>query len=331
MNSYQRVFSVLNGEEPDRIPVCPFVLAFPCRYAGIKYSKYCTDYNSLVEAQSRSYERFKYDILVVDSDAYREAHACGAEIEFPEDDLPVLKHPCVTEKSTFHFNIPDIGSSPRLVDKLEGVRKLKEMYKGEVPVLGWVEAPFQGASILRGLNEFMLDLYDDEVFIKELLDFSTELGVKFGKAQIEAGADMVGIGDSVATLVSPNIYVEYILPYTKKLVAQLKDGSNIKVKYHICGDATHLLDLIAEIQADIVNIDSKVDIETAFRKLKGKTCVKGNIDPVNVLLNGTPHTITEQVKKVLSKVEGSFILSPGCEVPKDTPFENLASLVESVR
>jgi Uroporphyrinogen-III decarboxylase len=329
MNSYERVMSMIKKGRADRVPVCPFMMSFAAKFAGIPYSQYCTDYKALCEAQIKTFDRFHPDLLVVDSDAYREASTCGAVLGFPKDGLPVIKRNAIVNKNEFSFKIPDISNSERLADKVEGVRYLKSRYQKEVPILGWVEAPFQNASILMGINEFMIDLYDDPAYIEELLYFSTELAFEFGKEQLNAGADIIGIGDAVASMVSPEIYRKFVFPHTKELIDRLK-LMNATLKYHICGNATNLLEIIADFEVDIVNIDSRVDIGKAFKIFNHKSCVKGNIDPVNVLQNGTPALIKDEVNKCFAVREGAFILSPGCEVPRDTPYENLDALIHSV-
>jgi MtaA/CmuA family methyltransferase len=331
MTSLERFNSVLKFEKPDRVPVCPFVMAFAAKFAGVPYSQYCTDHKQLVKAQIASVEHFGYDIVTPDTDPYREAEACGAEIEFVEDDLPLEKKAAIVNKQDFlKFRIPDFNSHRRLADKIYGVEKLREVTNGEMPVLGWVEAPFQSASILRGLNDFMLDIYEDTEFIMELMEFSYELSVKYALAQVDAGAHIIGIGDAVATMVSKNTYEEYAFPYTRKLIAEIKN-TGAKVKYHICGDSTHLLPLIKDLNADLVNIDTKVDLVKAREVLGRTTAIKGNIDPVDVLLNGDEAKIIKASKDCLGAIPDGFMLSPGCEVPKNTPHKNMKAMVHSVR
>ena len=331
MTSLERFYSVLDFEKPDRVPVCPFVMAFAAKFAGVPYSQYCTDYRQLVKAQIACVEHFGYDIVTPDTDPYREAEACGAEIEFVEDDLPLEKKMAIVNKEDLlKMRIPDFNSHRRLADKIYGVQKLREVTNGEIPVLGWVEAPFQSASILRGLNDFMLDVIEDTEFIMELMEFAYELSVKYALAQVDAGAHIIGIGDAVATMVSKNTYEEYAFPYTQKLVAEIKK-SGAKVKYHICGDSTHLLPLIKELRADLVNIDSKVDLIKA-REVLGKTsAIKGNIDPVDVLLNGDEAKVIKAAEDCLNAIPDGFMLSPGCEVPKNTPHANMKAMINSVR
>lgn len=329
MNSYERVMSMIKDGKADRVPVCPFIMSFASKFANIPYSKYCSDYRALSEAQIKTFERFHNDLLVVDSDPYREASACGAIVEFRENDMPIMKSNAIIDINEFSYKIPDISKSDRLVDKVEGVRYLKSQFKNEVPVLGWVEAPFQSASILMGIDNFMMALYDDPEHIEQLLCFTTELAFKFGVEQAIAGADIIGVGDAVASMVSPKIYKEFVFPHTKELIDRFKT-MDIKVKYHICGNSSKTLDYISDYRADIVNIDYSVDINKACKIFNNKSCVKGNIDPVNVLLKGTPESIIIEAQKCLDAAEDKFILSPGCEVPRDTPYENLDALIKSV-
>ena len=46
----------------------------------------------------------------------------------------------------------------------------------------------------------MVDFIDDPAFIAELFDFTVTLGLRFAKLQIEAGADIIGVGDAAASL-----------------------------------------------------------------------------------------------------------------------------------
>lgn len=331
MNGYERIMNTIKGEDVDRTSVWAFVMAFSAKYANIPYSQFASNYKKLVEAQSKTVEAFDLDAIPVDSDAYREASACGAVLEYPEDDLPIIKVPAIQKKEEFNFKIPDISTSLRLVDKIEGVRRLKEIYNKEKAIVGWIEAPLQSASTIYDLNNLMMDFYCDTNFVTELLDFSMELGVQFAKEQVKAGADIIGIGDAVATMVSPELYEKYVLPYTRKLVEKIRNSVDCILKYHVCGDSNHLLPYIKEIGFDIVNVDYKVDMKKAFETLENISTVKGNVDPVNCLLKGNEKIIKEEVDKILVIKKGNFILSPGCEVPKNTPHENLHALVNSIK
>jgi len=328
MKGLERIKNAVRGDPVDQVPVWPFCMTFSAKYAGVPYRLFATDYKKHVEAQIRVADVFGFDGVTIDSDSYREASACGGEVVFPENDLPVMKTPAVQKAGEFDFKMPDIYSAPRIVDKIEGVRLCKEHYGDEKAVCGWIESPFQSAGTFYDLNSFMLDVAIEPDFISELMDFTLELGVKFARAQIEAGADIMGIGDAMASLISADMYKELVLPRTIKMVEGLK-GRGALLKYHICGDATHILPFALDAGFDIVNIDHKVDLAGAIEVAADRICIKGNVDPVTVLLSGSVEDVRNSCREILAIAPRKFILSPGCEVPRDTPHENLHEMVRS--
>lgn len=327
MNGLERINNAILGKTVDKTPVWPFVMSFSAKYAKIPYSEFATNYISLAKSQIITADAFGLDAVTVDSDAYREASACGAILDFPKDDLPIMKKHAITDKTAFTFKSPDINSSERLIDKIKGVRYLSEYYKGEKAVVGWIEAPLQSAAMLYNLNDFMMDLFEEPEFCKELLDFAAELGIAFALEQAKAGADIIGIGDATASLVSSDLYETLIYPYTEKVVNGIRNKSNVKLKYHICGSAKHILPYAKKLHFDIINIDSKIDAKEAFDIVGDSICLKGNIDPVGILKDGTPEQIRQEVNKLKALNKKNFILSPGCEVPRDTPIINMKAFV----
>ena len=136
----------------------------------------------------------------------------------------------------------------------------------------------------------------------------------------------------MASLTSPRHYEEFNFPYVAELIAGLKKAG-ARVKYHACGNTKALLPLFAQLGADIINLDSLVDLAEAKRVLGDKLCLKGNLDPTRIMLQGTPKTVREAARQCIRSggVNGGFILSPGCELPRDTPPENLEALVEAAK
>ncbi|HHV13475.1 MAG TPA: hypothetical protein GXX75_24685 [Clostridiales bacterium] len=328
MKGLERINNAIAGRKVDKTPIWPFVMAFSAKYAKVIYREFATDYKSLAKAQIITADAFGLDAVTVDSDAYREASACGAILDFPEDGLPVIVKHAITDKTKFAFKMPDISKSPRLIDKVEGIRYLKNHYKDEKAVVGWIESPLQSAAMLYDINEFMVDLFEEPEFVEELLEFASEIGIAFALEQAKAGADIIGIGDATASMISPNLYETIVYPYTKKVVDGIRKKSDVKLKYHICGDAKHILPYAKELQFDLVNIDYKIDAREAFDLVGDSICIKGNIDPVGILKDGTPELIRQEVLKLKSLNKAKFILSAGCEVARDTPIENMKAFVE---
>jgi MtaA/CmuA family methyltransferase len=178
----------------------------------------------------------------------------------------------------------------------------------------------------------MTDLYQHKSFVHELMRFSTEMELAYGLAQIEAGARIIGVGDAIASLASPRHYEEFNLPYITELIGGLRKAGAI-VKYHACGRTAALLPWFAQLGADIINLDSLIDLAQARAILGDALVIKGNIDPSGVMLRGTPEEVRAAARQSMQAAgrTGRFILSPGCELPRDTPHANLDALVHAAR
>jgi len=329
MNHSQRLMNAIEGKPTDRVPVWPFMMTFAARYAGVPYSKFASDYRAMAQALIACAERFDVDGVTVDSDAFREATAFGAKITYPNDSLPQLVQQAIIGHK-LPGKPPRLEESHRLVDKVEGVRMIKHHFGASMPVCGWIEAPLQSAATLYSINQFMMDIYDEPIFVADLLEQTTQLGIEFAIAQAHAGADIIGVGDAMASLVSADTYQAQFYSYTRQLVEGIRSKANVKLKYHVCGRSIHLLPFVETLGFDIVNIDYAVDMQKATQ-IVGKVCIKGNINPVDVLMNGTPQDVARAANALCNIGNPRFILSPGCEVPRDTPYAQLDALINCVR
>lgn len=164
-----------------------------------------------------------------------------------------------------------------------------------------------------------------------MLRIAAEQAARFAVLQVEAGADIIGIGDAATSLISPDMFREYALPYQKRIVEAVHAAGG-KTKLHICGNTTNVLPLMLETGTDIIDLDWMVDLKRARALAEGKNVVySGNYDPVAVLLQGTPERVREAVLSCAAICPDRYISSAGCEVPRDTPPENLLAVAEAVK
>ena len=100
-----------------------------------------------------------------------------------------------------------------------------------------------------------------------------------------------------------------------------------KVKLHICGNITHLLEDISDLKPDIVDIDWMVDMDEAHAKLGEEIIRCGNLDPVAMIQDQKEEVIRQNAATLCKKEEGRrFILSGGCEITVNTPHAHLKAL-----
>ena len=327
MNSRERVISVLEGRPSDHPALMPITMMLAARHIGIGYGKYALDHRLMVEAQIRMAEDFAFDHVSAITET-REAPDCGAAIQYFNDQPYALDetHARLAVKGDLgSLKAPDPAEGRHMQDRLEGIRLLKERAGEEKIVEGWVEGPCQAAADLRGINSLMVDFYDDPGFVRELFEFVLQLALRFGEAQLQAGADVVGMGDPAASLVGPHLYREFVWPFEKRLVESLQARGG-RVRLHICGDTRRILPDIGQLGCDIVDIDSKVPLAEARQKMGPNQVLLGGLDPVRVLQQGSPEQIARVVADCHRQAGARYILGAGCEVPPDTPPENLRAL-----
>lgn len=331
MTSYERLMARLAGKPVDRVPNNCIIMGFGARYIGASYKEFVTDYRVLTEAGIRCREDFELDILSAISDPMREAEGFGANVVFPEDAVPYASEPLVASLSDLtKLKVKDPASCARMNDRLLAVRRYAEYAGKDCAVQGWVEGGFAEACDLRDLNNMMMDIFDEPEAVAELLDICTRQAEAFAAAQVEAGADIVGIGDAAASLIGPAMYEEFALPYEKRIVEAIHKAGG-KAKLHICGDINKLLELAAETGADLIDCDWMVDFKEANRIFGDRCSACGNFDPVGVLLQGTPASIGQAVEGCLAVSSSRSVIAAGCEVPVLTPPENLAAVAEALK
>ncbi|MGA2984455.1 MAG: uroporphyrinogen decarboxylase family protein [Terriglobia bacterium] len=332
MNSRERVFAMLDGRPVDCLPVMPITMMFATDQIGAKYFAYTTDYHVLAEAQIRTAEEFDFDHVSAIAET-REAPDCGATVEY-FDDHPasvVEAQALLADKKTLaQLKVPDPLGGGRMLDRIKGIALLKQRVGHDKIVEGWMEGPCGASADLRGINTLMVDFYDDPVFVRDLFDFVFEVGMRFARAQLEAGADVIGIGDPAASLVGPKLYQDFVWPYEKMMVDGLH-ALGARARLHICGNTRRILKGMGRLGCDFVDVDSLAPLLEAREKMGPRQVVLGNLDPVRDLRNGTPQSVFAALAECHRQAGPRYIVGVGCEVPRDTPAANVHAMVRYAR
>jgi len=333
MNGRERVLATLAGRPADHLPAMPITMMFAADHSQVKYLQYATDYRVQVQAQLRVAEAYDFDYVSVVSDPACEAADCGATVKFYPDQPPAIEEAqaLLAEKAGLaRLKVPNPLGGGRMHNRIKALACFRERLRGEKLVEGWVEGPVAEAADLRGINTLMLDFYDDPAFVHDLFAFVVEMETAFAGAQIAAGADLIGIGDAAASLVGRHLYQEFVWPAEKKLVQGVR-AKGARVRLHICGNTRHLLEGMGQLGCDIVDLDSLTPMGEGRARMGPEQVLLGNIDPVRVLRDGTPSSVGAAVGECHRQAGPRFIAGAGCEVPRDTPPENLRALVTYAR
>jgi uroporphyrinogen decarboxylase len=330
MNSYERFTARLRGEPVDRVPNFDILMTRAARHIGTPLSRYYLDYHVLVEANLAAAADFHVDILQAISDPYREAADFGLEVIFPEDNLPLNHKPLIAEPEDLKkLVLPNPSTGKRMSDRLEAIRLFREKAGGELPIMGWVEGALAEASDLRSMYLTVIDLVKRPEWLTELLEICVEVEIAIARAQVEAGADIIGLGDAICSQISPKMYRQFALPYEQRIFAAVHEMGAVG-RLHICGNTTHLLPDMLQSGADIIDLDWMMDLEKAAQLFDNKVAICGNFDPVAVMLQGTPETVRAATLACIQKGGPRQFSGAGCEIPEGTPKENLLAQYQAL-
>ncbi|MEE8403298.1 MAG: uroporphyrinogen decarboxylase family protein [Candidatus Hydrothermarchaeaceae archaeon] len=329
------IVDAIRGKDVERVPVAPMItVGHASKIYGIKPLEYILDSKKYAEAQIHCKRFYGYDWVWShqpfqgvskkerENVVVKEDHAIlkldlGTELKVAPGAPPQVFKTAISSKEDLGgLKIPDPNTSDRMAP-------LRNMLKEEDFVCGTIRCPFTlASSYIYDLEPFLMDLRLDEKFVFELLDFSLEYCVEYVRAQIEEGAGAMYMIDSSASssVISPDAYRKFALPYQKALAKEIKDVPTI---LHVCGDIIYILDDIMSTGVDCLSIDEQMDIVDVHKRIP----VLGNVAP-GLLVRGTP----EEVRKVCDRIvelKERVVLSSGCVIPPTAKVENVKEMVRA--
>lgn len=333
------VTRALRGLPVPRVPVGPLAVHFCARAAGVSLRQYSSDSRALADSVLRYCERFQPDAVWVSADTWVSAEAMGARVGATDEDQPLggLGEPVVkTARDIARIPPPEPSSQGRYPLMLEALARVVEAVGREVFVVACFDQyPFSLAAALMGVNAIMLQLTDDRPLVEALMERCLEYGTAYAREMAAAGAHLLSGGDSPAGLIGPVAYREVALPYERRLIASIKAVTPTPVSLHICGDARPILKDMVSSGADVLEIDHQVALAGACRIVGPEVGLWGNLDPVGVLAQGNAMQVVDAARAAVDAAQACghrrFVLSSGCTLAMETPFENLEAMRRAVQ
>jgi len=313
----------------DKVLFRPILMQFAAEYIGSNYGKFASDYNVLVEANLQCLDEFGLDMLGLISDPYRETSAFGAKIQYVPNGVPRCLNLVVNSiDDVINLKNPDVHKEERTRDRIKAGELISKKTRGNIPIIGWIEGPLAEACDLTGIENMMMQLMIDPDFANRLMDKCMKTAKDFAKAQIEAGCEIIGMGDAVCSQIDVDTYNTYVRDRHKELISYVHELGG-KIKLHICGDTNHLLPSYKDFKLDILDLDRQVDIDHARSILGNDVIFAGNINPVHIQ-NKSRDEVNALCENLVEKHKNErFILSAGCEITALTPPENLKAMSEA--
>ncbi len=347
MTSLERLRRAAGLAVPDLVPVAPYLGNHGARIAGIPLDQYCRSGKLMARAQLRAWQIYQHDAVVPQSDNYYIAEGFGVGVEHHPDSTPTFKTPAVSDlEAIYQLAVPDPQTDGRMPVYLEAIHLLAGQLQGAVAVRAPGTGPFSLASHLLGTERFLVELALAErdpggktgQALHRLMELTTEALIAFAKACLDVGANIVQAGDSLASIdmISPRLYRKWAFPFEQRFFTELNSYARPYAGLtllHICGNMTPVLETMADTGAQILELDSKVDLSVAKAKVGRRVCLMGNLNPVELLWQGSVREVEAAAAQAIAAAApgGGFILGSGCEVPVAAPPANLEAMIRVAR
>jgi uroporphyrinogen decarboxylase len=189
------------------------------------------------------------------------------------------------------------------------------------------------------MQQLLMDYVENPGLVHELVELCLDYDLRLTNRAIEAGVDIVVLGDDYADkngpMMSPKHFAEFILPGLRRAIDSAREAGAYVIK-HSDGNLWPVLDMIVDAGPDAINpIEpaAGMDIGEVKRKYGNRVCIVGNIDCGDLLCHGTPEMVRQSVKECIEAAApgGGFMLASSNSIHSSVRPENYLAMAEACR
>ena len=326
MTSRRRVLAALKREAVDRTPVCN-----PTSVATIElmdlvdapFPDAHRDAEQMARLGATSFTELGFDTVMPIFSIIQESSALGCHIQWEsKTNWPTVRMSEPIWSGPADIEIPaDFLRHPDIQCVLDAIRLLRRHLGDDVAIIGKTMGPWTLAYHCFGVQDFLLMSYDDADETRAILDRLKEVTVRFGLAQLEAGADALTLPDhATGDLVSAEYYDRYLRDLHAEFAARIP----CPLILHICGRTVDRMNAIAGTGMAAFHFDSKNPATESMEIVAGRMALVGNVNNPETLFVKGPEEVRREVYEALDA--GVELVGPECAIPLRTPLENLKEI-----
>lgn len=336
MTSMERMMAFAKGEDIDRIPCSISTGETMTSFIGISTKEYYYSAEKMVELELALYERFGADGVKISTTLKGAGEAMGSRLYYPDNGLQLLETPAINNvKDIVNLTPLNPEKDGRLPIVLKALKMLKEKTGNKVKVGLGLTGPFSTAASVVGTENLLKWMIKYPKDVHTLMEIVTESNNKLIEKAVELGAG-VGFSDPVSStsVISVKHFNEFSAPYIKKNVDRMKELTGRSMSIHICGKSKNIWKPVMNTGISSFSIDNEEDLADAKEIMGDRITISGNVPPVDVMRLGTVEDVFRAAKQCIKKAYDSkkgFVLSAGCQIPMNTPIENIQALVDAAR
>lgn len=329
MTGKELIYKTMRHEETEAVPWVPFAGVHAGYLKRYSPEEVLTDADKLVESLLEVNRLYQPDGMPIYFDLQLEAEIFGCELKWTEDSPPsVLTH---VFSDTNELPEPVIKEEyGRLPMVLEVTRRIKEAVGDETALYALYCGPFTLASHLRGSNIFM-DMARDPEYVKELMDWCTEIAIQMTDYYIDCGIDVIAPVDPLISQISPKHFNKYCSQPYKRIFDHIRERK-VFSSFFVCGNAIKNIEVMCQTGPDAISVDENLPIKEAKDITdQYNVVIGGNIPLTTVMLFGQQQDNMKYVLDLLDAVDHkNLIVSPGCDMPYRVPVQNAIACAQAV-
>lgn len=329
MTGKERIHKTFRLEKTDRVPWVPFVGCHGGRLIDVNAENYLKSAGNIYEGVSKAIDLYKPDGIPVMFDLQLEAEALGCKLMWADENPPaVISHLLSDRTAITDLNIPTENDG-RIPVALEAARRLRKRYP-DIALYGLVTGPFTLALHLLGTDIF-IQMLESPKKITELLDFTKNVTKTMAGYYIDAGCDVIAVVDPMTSQIDPGSFEAFVTKPATEIFRYIRE-KGVLGSFFVCGHAEQNIESMCACKPDNVSIDENISLDYVKQiALKNKISFGGNIKLTVVLLMGTTDDAHREALECMDLGgETGFILAPGCDLPMDTPSDNIIAITELV-
>jgi uroporphyrinogen decarboxylase len=341
MNSKERIRTAIAHKQPDRVPVF-------CSFTPRLAKRLRKDLNILDGELGLALgnDMIQVGIGIERSNNYSEEpnYVCPWGISWRRVQnqfgvyTEIVGNPLAGDEDNLNkWNIPN----PMEDKQYDVMKRMIDDYGKDYWIAGSCRCSiFESAWKLRGMDQFMMDLILNEDYSNALLDKVAEYPRRTLKEFIRLGADMVWMGDDIATqrglMLSPELWRKYFKPRYAKLFREFKEmNPDIKIAYHSCGNCHDLIADFIEIGLDVLHPiqPQAIDPVATKQEFGDRLTLLGALDIQLLMPIGSPEDVQEETLRLIKGCgqNGGFILGGAHHFQEDTSTQNILALYKTIR
>ncbi len=289
-----------------------------------------TDGQVHFEAIKALYDKYPSEAACVIMDLTVEAEAFGAEIVFPENEVPSVVGRLLPDEAAIDaLQVPGLDKG-RLPEYLKANRLAVEAIQDK-PVFAGCIGPYSLAGRLYDMSEIMMLIYINPDAAVALLKKCTEFITNYCLALKELGVSGVVMAEPAAGLLSDEDCQAYSSVFVKEIVDKVQD-EHFAVILHNCGNMGQCTQAMVYTGAAAYHFGNNINMVEAMKEIPADALGMGNLDPVGVFKMGTPDSIYKDTMELLeaTKEYPNFVLSSGCDIPPHTALENIDAFYKAL-